>query len=124
MNFAARATYAPGVCNRSRIPSSSSAVPGGMELDLVDAVAVAVVRAQHRRMLVRETAPVARRAGELAAERHELLLDPRRALSAHALDEQPQVEVAQRWRLVRDADCHAADPSAGWSRTGRRRSPA
>ena len=58
MNFAARATWAPGRGSRQGSACSSwpseahQLVPGGVELDLVDAVAVAVVGAQHRRVLV------------------------------------------------------------------------
>ena len=54
---AARATCAPGRGSRQGSACSSCCdgrahelVPGGMELDLVDAVAEAVVRAQHRRV--------------------------------------------------------------------------
>ena len=73
-------------------------------------------------MLVREPAPLARLAGELGAEGDELRLGRRRALPPHRLDEQPQVEVAERWRLVRDTDGHTPDLSAASSRIGRPRS--
>ena len=64
MNFAARATCAPGRSGRPRravqaVPDGDAhqLVACGVVLDLVDAVAVAVVRAQHRRVLVGQPAP-------------------------------------------------------------------
>ena len=64
----ARARLAPGQgVQPVRDGDVQQLVPGGVELDLVDAVAVAVVRAQHRRVLVRLPAPLERlAAGDLA----------------------------------------------------------
>ena len=72
MNSAARATWAPGrgsrhgsACRPCSTPSRHQLVPGGVELDLVDAVAEAVVGAQPRRVLVR----LGRPSGSPAASR-------------------------------------------------------
>ena len=77
MNSAARATCAPGrgsvqgsECSPCATATSHQLVLGGVELDLVDAVAVAVVGAQHGRVLVRLPAPLERlAAGDLADAR-------------------------------------------------------
>ena len=82
-------------------------VPGGVELDLVDAVAVAVVGAELRRVLVGEGAEAlgALAAGQ-RADRGDPLLGPVGALAAHRLDQRPvgleEVVVDQRRRLVGD----------------------
>ena len=49
-------------------------VPGRVELDLVDPLAVAVVRQELRRVLVREAPPLQWLAAENLAERGDLLL--------------------------------------------------
>ncbi len=81
-------------------------MPSGMELDLVDAMAVAVMCAQDRRMLVREPPPFERRAAGDLAERGEPILRERPALAPHRLDERPvlriEVVAAKRRRLVED----------------------
>jgi hypothetical protein len=82
-------------------------VPGRVELDLVDPLAVAVVRLQARRVLVREPAPFERLAAERCAERGDLVLPGAATLAAHRLDERSilLVEVVrrERRRLVRGA---------------------
>src|SRR5215212_5475698 len=77
-----------------------------MELDLVDAVAEPVVRAQPRRILVRQAPPLQRLAAEHVAEDAQLGIGPGRPLSRHGFDERPvpTVEVvALGRRLVRGA---------------------
>ena len=115
MKAAPRATWAPGRGSRqgSEWSSCSTAephqlVPGGVELDLVDAVAVAVVGAQLRRVLVGLRAPASMRraaAGD-RADRGDPLLGPVGALAPHRLDQRPvgleDVVVDQRRRLVDD----------------------
>jgi hypothetical protein len=89
-------------------------VPGGVELELVDALAVAVVRSQRRRMLVREPPPFEWLAAERLAERGDLLLPGRSALPRDGLDKWPirreEVVAHERRRLVRR---RARDPGRG-----------
>ena len=66
----------PGVGEPGGDGLAQQPVPGGMELHLVDAVAVAVVRAQHRRVLVGLVAPLLNlRGARGAAQLAELLPD-------------------------------------------------
>jgi hypothetical protein len=58
-----------------------------VELDLVDAVAVAVVRAQDGRVLVCQAAPLDRFAPGDLTDRADLLLGPARALPVQGLDQ-------------------------------------
>ena len=79
-------------------------MPGRVELHLVDAMAKAVVGPQHRRLLVRLTAPLLRlgRAGQ-AAELAEAVLGPARALAAQRVEHRGirgDVVPGQRRRLV------------------------
>src|SRR5439155_11533702 len=62
-------------------------VPGGVELDLVDALAEAVVRAQLRRVLVREPSPLERLPTELGAEREQRLLRPDGTLAPNRVEQ-------------------------------------
>ena len=79
-------------------------VPGGVELDLVDPVAEAVVGAQLRRVLVREPSPFERLAAEQLAEPAQRLVRPAGALARDRLDERPvlavEVVALERRRLV------------------------
>ena len=80
-------------------------VPGGVELDLVDAVAVAIVGAELRRVLVGEgTEALGALAAGIGADRGDALLGPVGALAAHRLDQRPvcleEVVVDQRRWLV------------------------
>ena len=79
-------------------------VPGGMELDLVDPLAVAVVCPQLRRILICEPAPFERLAAERLAERGDLRLPGRAAFPAESLDESRvlfvEVVAGERRRLV------------------------
>jgi hypothetical protein len=82
-------------------------VVGGVEVDLVDAVAEAVDRPQLRRMLVGLVAPGRqRRAAPDAADLGAALARPAAALAVERLDERDvrgeQVEVRERDRLVGD----------------------
>ena len=83
-----------------------------MELDLVDAVAEAVVRAQYGRVLVREAPPLERCAAEFGSERKDALVRPAGPLTVERLDERPvlrdEVVIAKRRRLIRDRDGNAA----------------
>ena len=76
-----------------------------MELDLVDSLAVAVVRQELRRVLVREPAPLERLAAENLPERRDLFLPGRAALAPQTLDQRrvgvKEVVVLERGRLVR-----------------------
>ena len=101
-------------------PDPHQLVPGAVELDLVDAVAVAVVGAQLGLVLVRLEAPADRLAR--AADRAQLagaVLGPLGALAAQRLDQRPVgvegVVVLQRRRLVEDL--------VGAAQTGARRLP-
>ena len=82
-------------------------VPGGVELDLVDPVAVAIVGAELRRVLVRLPAQLDHvgASGDLAGL-GDPLLGPAGALPAHGLGHHPvrleDVVVHQRRRLVGD----------------------
>ena len=80
-------------------------MPRGVELDLVDPVAEAVVRAQARRILVREPSPLERLAGQERAERARARGRPAGALTLERLGERPvlgeQVVAVERRRLVR-----------------------
>ena len=88
-------------------PGTEQLVPGRMELDLVDAVAEAVVGAQLRRVLVRLEAPAdrLRRAGE-GADLDRPGLGPLSALAAKRLDQHPvgaeRVVTRERQALVDD----------------------
>ncbi len=82
-------------------------VPGGMELDLVDPVAEAVVAVQHRRVLVGLLAEPERRGlAEPGAEAREPVLAPAAALAGHGLAQRrvllEQVGVLERRRLVQN----------------------
>ena len=82
-------------------------VPGGMERDLVDPVAEAVVAAQHRRVLVGLLAePEGRGLAEPGAEPREPGLAPVAALARHRLAQRrvllEQIVVLERRRLVQD----------------------
>ena len=82
-------------------------VVGGMELDLVDAVAEAVVRAQHRRVDVRQPPPLDRLlAARQAPEVGQAVEGPRRALASRRVDQRriggEDVVARERWRLVED----------------------
>ena len=70
-------------------PEREQRVPGRMKLDLVDPLAVAVVRPQHGRVLVREPAPVERLPAERLSPRDEPLLVRPAALAPQRLDERP-----------------------------------
>ena len=76
-----------------------------MELELVDPLPVAIVRAEPRRMLVREPPPLERLAAEHASERGNAILERAAALAPQPLDERPilceKVVADKRWRLVR-----------------------
>ena len=114
MNIAARATCAPGCgsCQGSEwrpkpIPARISSCHGGVELDLVDPVAEAVVGAEPRRVLVRLAAPAL---GDGAPrERADFLgvvLCPAGALAPQRLDQHAirleDVVVLERRGLVQD----------------------
>ena len=100
----------PGLAPRRRVRAGLDAeaqqrVPGGVELDLVDPVAVAVVRAQDGRVLVRARAERERLPGaEQAPPLHQPLLRPAGALAPDALGERPvlrvEVDPGERRRLV------------------------
>ena len=82
-------------------------VPGRRELDLVDALPVAVVAAQHRRLLVRLLAQAQGRGlAEPGAEAAEPGLAPGAALAQHGGAQRvillEQVDALQRRRLVGD----------------------
>ncbi len=90
-------------------------VPGGVELDLVKPLAVAVVATQDGWVDVREPAPLERVAAELDAERRGALLPGGTALAPQRLYERPvlreEVVALERRRLVAggaDANCHGA----------------
>ena len=96
MNIAARATCAPGrgsrqgsACSAVRDGDVHQLVPGGVELDLVDPVAVAVVGAQDGRVLVRLPAPLERLAARDLAERAGAVVGPAGALALERLDQRP-----------------------------------
>ena len=98
MNIAARATWAPGRGSRQgeRVQAVADAdphqlVPGGVELDLVDAVAEAVVGAQLGRVLVRLEAPSGSRLGapQIAPSSAGLVLGPVGALAPQRLGQRP-----------------------------------
>ena len=96
-------------------PEPEQRVPRRVELDLVDALAVAIVRPEPRRMLVREPAPFERLAAERLAEGGDLLLPGRAALPAQPLDERGvllvQVVARERRRLVRaSGSCDGHQP--------------
>ena len=80
-------------------------VPRRMKLDRVDPLAVAVVGAELRRVLVREPPPLERLAGEDPAEGRALLRGPARPLPLERLDERTvapeEVVPRERRRLVR-----------------------
>ena len=112
MKSAARATCAPSRVVRpgervqavARSRCRISVVPRRMELDLVDARAEAVVRAELRRVLVREPAPLERRAAEPLPNAEHCAGRPARALPLERLDERPirgeQVVAGERRHLV------------------------
>jgi hypothetical protein len=76
-----------------------------MELDLVDPRPEAVVRAQARRILVREAAPIERLAREERAERRRAICSPAGAFPVERFDKsrvlEEEVVVDERGRLVR-----------------------
>ena len=120
---AARTTWAPGPGSRQgsawtprSTPSAHQPVPGGMELDLVDALAETVVRAQDRRVFVRSRAPRQRLAAELRAERDHPRLAPAAALAAQRLGQRAvlreEVVALERRRLVH------GQPPARWTWPG------
>src|SRR5579871_2150097 len=75
-----------------------------MELDLIDTVPEAVVRAELRRVLVREPPPLERLAGQRTAELRASLRGPAGALALERLDERriapEEVVPLERRRLV------------------------
>jgi hypothetical protein len=75
-----------------------------VELDRVDAVAEAVVRAELRRVLVREPRPLERLAGQRAAELRAPLRRPAGTLPLERLDERrvaaEEIVALERRRLV------------------------
>src|SRR3954464_9007807 len=80
-------------------------MPGGVELDLVDAMAIAVMRAQDGRVRVGRNAPLQRLgAAGPAAEVGQTLLVGGGAVPAYTLDERgiggEHVVVDKRWWLV------------------------
>ncbi len=83
------------------------AVPRRVELDLVDAPAVPVVRAQDRRVLVGQPPPVEGlgRPGDLPKSVQRALVDEALAVLSDCVPQRPvgriQVEAVQGWRLVR-----------------------
>jgi len=106
-------------------------VPGGVELDLVDAVAEAVVGAQLRRVLVGEPAELDRLAAARdRPDRADRVHGEVAALPRDRLDEGPvrleDVVVLERGRLIRDlvrclrgarrGDCHGLNPTPGGQR--------
>src|SRR5947199_6478 len=98
---------APGP--RARLVADGEAqelVPGGVELDLVDAVAVAVVGTEDGRIGVRLHAPAERLAAGELAERPHPLLRPGGPLAAEALGQGAvrgkEVVALEGWRLVQD----------------------
>jgi hypothetical protein len=92
-------------------------MPGGVELDLVDALTEAVVRAQDGRVLVREAAELERLAAAEPAERGAPLLRRAAALAPERLDERPvlgeQVVPCERGRLVGGVKVRARAASIG-----------
>src|SRR5439155_177737 len=103
----ARARVAPG--ERVQLVADGETqkrMPGGVELDLVDAVAVAVVGAEDRRIGVRLHAPAERLAPRQLAEPPEALFRPGGTLPANALRQGAvggeQVVAFERGRLVQD----------------------
>ena len=64
-------------------------VPGGMELHLVDPVAEAIVRAEPRRVLVRQAAPLERLSAQEPAELARVLGGPACAFALQRLCERP-----------------------------------
>src|SRR5271165_4707023 len=82
-------------------------MPRAVELHLVDAVAVAVVRAQHRPVLVGEPPPLLLRlAAHQAAQRRGPLCNPAGTLPLDGLDQRTvageDVDPLERRRLVED----------------------
>jgi hypothetical protein len=86
-------------------------VPGGVELDLVDPLAEAVVRAEDRRVLVREPSQLERAPAAEPPEGGAALLGRRIALASKRLHERPvlreQVVPLERRRLVRRTERRA-----------------
>ncbi len=83
-------------------------VPGGVELDLVDALAEAVMAAQPRRMLVREASELERLTAAQPSELREAGLLLGRTFAPCRLDQRPvlreEVVPLERRRLVRGAE--------------------
>jgi hypothetical protein len=92
-------------------------MPGGVELELVDALTEPVVRAQDGRVLVREAAELERLAAAESPERRAALLLAGASLPAQRLDERPvlgeQVVARERRRLVRGVEVRARAASIG-----------
>ena len=100
---------ASGLAPRERVQpvlhaEAEEPVPGGMELDLVDPLAEAVVRPQDRRVLVGEPSQLERLAAAEAAERRAALFRGAAALAPERLHEglvlREQVVALERRRLV------------------------
>jgi hypothetical protein len=122
--MAARATWAParGVPPRERVEAVLHAgpkqrVPGGMELHLVDAFPVPVVRPQDRRMGVRQASPFL---GLTAGEQPDAtnpILRPAGPLAAHGFHQRSvgpvDVVALERWRLVVGAHVLSEPPRSG-----------
>ena len=88
------------------LPGLHELVPRRMELDLVHALPEPVVRPQHRRVLVRQAAPLLRLAAPERAGLDGAIRSPAAALALQRLDQrrvvQEQVAVRQRRYLVED----------------------
>ncbi len=100
---------ASGLAPRERVQpvlhaEAEEPVPGGMELDLVDPLAEAVVRPQDRRVLVGEPSQLERLAAAEAAERRAALFRGAAALAPERLHQglvlREQVVALERRRLV------------------------
>ncbi len=92
-------------------------VPRRVELDLVDPLAVPVMRSQPGRVLVGKPAPVERVASEQFAERGDPLLPGLATLAAESLDERRvllvEVVAGERRRLVRAARARDGHQAGG-----------
>jgi len=82
-------------------------MPGRMELDFVDPVAETIVRAEARRVLVRQAPPLERLTAEKPAELARALDRPAGAVTLEPFGERPvlseQVVTLERRRLVQDS---------------------
>ena len=109
MNRAARDVAARGRVERVPDAEPEELVPGGVELDLVDPLAEAVMRAEDRRMLVREPPELERLAAAEPPERRALLVVGVPSFAPKRLDERPvlgeHVVALERRRLIRGEVC-------------------